>query len=348
MKKKFFTILRFIFFLSLGVGLFWLAIKDADIRKILEEFKKANYFWVGISVIVMIFSHWFRAIRWNLLINTMNHKTKSVTTFYAVMVGYFANLAVPRLGEVTRCGVLSEHEKIPVNSVIGTVIAERAFDMICLGIIMVLTILAQLDFLGTFFNKHIFGPIFSNFSNGASVMALIVAFFVVIGALSFIAYKIVLPQIRHKNAYIKTKETILGFWTGVKTILQLKTKLRFLFYSFMMWLCYMLTIFICFYALEETSGLTVMDAVTILAIGSIGTLAPTPGGIGAYQYMVALALTGLFHIDKIMALSFANIVYFAQWFMIVLLGIVSWTILFSSSKKRKKDEQNRIDTEKSI
>jgi glycosyltransferase 2 family protein len=347
LKKKIFALIRFIFFLSLGAGLFWLAIKDADIKKILEEFKKANYFWVGISIIVMVLSHWFRALRWNLLINTMNHKPKQITTFYAVLIGYFVNLAIPRLGEVTRCGVLSKHEKIPVNAVIGTVIVERAFDMICLFIIILLTILAQLDFLGGFIDQHIITPMSLKFSSGAAVILMIVGFFVAVGLLCFLIYKFIFPRISHKSFYIKTKEIVLGFWTGIKTIIHLKTKKRFLFYSFLIWFCYMLTIYICFNAIEETAGLSIMDAVTILAIGSIGTLAPTPGGIGAYQFMVGLTLTKLFLIGKIPALSFANIIYFAQWIIIVILGTISWMILFAS-QKRQKNEPIGIDPEENI
>lgn len=326
--------------MALGAGLFWLAIKDAPVTKIIEEFKKANYFWIGLSIIVMVLSHWFRALRWNLLINTLNFNPKTRITFFAVMVGYFANLAVPRLGEVTRCGVLSKHEKMPINSVIGTVIAERTFDMITLLFIILITILAQLDFLGDFMYKHIVDPLLSKFPSGTVAIITLSFIFIALVGMTILAYKLLRPKIRHTKFYQKFRDIVLGFWTGIKTIKNVKSKKTFLFYSLLLWASYLFTIYICFQAMTETSGLSVMDALTILAIGSIGVLAPTPGGIGAYQYMVGLSLTGLFLVDKIPAYSFANIIYFAQWIMIVLLGGTAWLWLVIS-EKRKKNEQIR-------
>ena len=107
-----------------------------------------------------------------------------------------------------------------------------------------------------------------------------------------------------------------------------------------MWLMYFMTIYVCFFSIKATSGLTIIDGITILAIGSIGVLAPTPGGVGAYQYIVVITLIGLFKIDKISASTFANIVYFSQWFMIITFGGLSWIILFLSQKRINKNEHN--------
>ncbi len=95
-----------------------------------SDIREANYSWLLISLVFAIVSHIFRALRWNLLINSLNYKTKLSTTFFAVMIGYMANTAVPRMGEFMRCGVLSKKEKIPFNALFGTVISERIFDLI--------------------------------------------------------------------------------------------------------------------------------------------------------------------------------------------------------------------------
>ena len=139
----------------MGGILLWLALRGKDINKSLTEIKNANYTWIVLAILTMLLSHVVRALRWNQLLDTLDVKTKTHTTFYAVMIGYFVNNAVPRLGEITRCGVLSRHHKVPLNSVIGTVIAERAFDMFTMFLILLITILSQLHFLGDFIYQNI-------------------------------------------------------------------------------------------------------------------------------------------------------------------------------------------------
>ncbi len=307
----------------------WLAFKGEDINKILAEIKNADYTWIALAVIVMVFSHIVRAMRWNQLLATLNIKTKTRTTFYAVMIGYFVNNAVPRLGEITRCGVLARHHKVPLNSVIGTVIAERAFDTLTMLIILLITILSQLNFLGNF----IFKNIFCKLSGSKHALLIMGGGFIGICLLFFFLYRLLLPKLRKLKLFHKLLDIIKGFWEGIKTIKNIKHKNLFLFYSLLMWGFYTFTIYLCFNSISATKHLTFIDALTVMAMGSIGTLVPTPGGIGAYQYFVRLALIALFAVEKNTALAFANLVYFTQWFMINIVGGISWVLLFLSDKQ---------------
>jgi len=330
LKKKIFSVLKYILFLAIGGVLLWLAFSGEDINKSLAEIKNADYTWIALAVIAMVLSHIVRAMRWNQLLDTLNIKTKTHTTFYAVMIGYFVNNAVPRLGEITRCGVLARHHKVPLNSVIGTVIAERAFDTLTMLIILIITILSQLNFLGNFIFEHIL----SQFSNHTSVLFIITGGFLVICLFLIFLYRLFLPKFRKLKLFNKLLDIIKGFWEGIKTIKKIKHKNLFLFYSLLMWGLYTFTIYLCFSSISVTKHLTFIDALTVMAIGSIGTLVPTPGGIGAYQYFVSLALFALYAIEKNTAFAFANLVYFTQWLMINIVGGISWVILFLSDRQK--------------
>jgi glycosyltransferase 2 family protein len=338
LKKKIFSVFKYLVFLSIGIALFWLAIRGEDIHQILNEFKHANYFWIGVSVTLMVVSHVIRALRWNLLIGTLNYKTKTITTFYAVMVGYFVNLAVPRLGEISRCGVLAKHDKVPVNSLFGTVIAERVFDVFTLFLIIVITILSQLGFLSKFIQEQIILPAEQKFSGNAIFIISGAIILLVLAVVALYLYRIFKRKVVEHTFAFKVKNIIEGFFAGIKTIKHVENKKLFLLYSFLLWFVYYLTIYIAFFAMHATSDLQPEDALTLLAIGSIGILIPTPGGIGAYQYIVGLTLIGVFAIAKIPASSFANILYFSQWFMIIIIGGISWFLLILSEKRNLKNE----------
>jgi glycosyltransferase 2 family protein len=340
LKKKILSVLKYLFFLAIGGVLLWLALRGKDINKSLTEIKNADYTWIAFAIVAMIASHIVRALRWNQLLNTLNIKTRTDTTFHAVMIGYFVNNAVPRLGEITRCGILANHHKVPVNSVIGTVIAERAVDILTMVVILLITIFSQLQFLSNFLQDKVIGPIANKFSIHSSGMFLLLGGVIGVCIVFFILYRLFLPRLRKLKFFHKTLDVVKGFWEGVKTIKNVKHKYLFLFYSILMWLLYTITIYLCFNSISATKDLAFIDALTIMALGSIGTLVPTPGGIGAYQYFVTISLIALFAIEKNTASAFANLIYFSQWLLINILGGLSWGIMIVLQKKINKDENN--------
>ena len=142
------TFIKFLLFLGLGIVIIWLSLHGLtpdEKTQILHSFRIADYNWVILTISMGIFSHFLRALRWKLFFEPMGYNPSLKNTFFAVMVGYFANMAFPRLGEVTRCGILTRYEKIPFNKSFGTVITERTIDMIIF--ILLFIILSQTQIL---------------------------------------------------------------------------------------------------------------------------------------------------------------------------------------------------------
>jgi glycosyltransferase 2 family protein len=304
------------------------------LQEIWLDILNANYYWLIISLVFAIASHIFRALRWNLLINSLNYRTKLSTTFFAVMIGYMANTAVPRMGEFVRCGVLSKKEKIPFNALFGTVISERIFDLITLMVIIFLVIVFQATALGDFLNQ-LFGPFFDDlFSNlesiiifaGGIILTLVVVVFLVI---------MLKERIKRIPFYHKIQEFLVGLLEGIKTIMKLKQKFLFLIYTFMIWLFYALMVYLPLLMLEETSHLTFINGLTILAIGSLGIVAPVPGGIGAYHFIVKTILYEIFKVGANASGSYAVITHTGQTLLNVAVGSLSYFYMGILAKREK-------------
>src|SRR6266436_2947326 len=160
MKKRIFTILQYLLFLGLGIFLAWWSLKGLDHEKrteIKNAFNHARY-WLIIPVFaILILSHLVRAVRWKLLINPLGYHPRTENTFFAVMIGYLTNQAVPRLGEVLKCTLLARYEKVPADKLIGTIILERIIDAITLLIIFAITLAIQpglyTDLINAFFHS---------------------------------------------------------------------------------------------------------------------------------------------------------------------------------------------------
>lgn len=157
-KKKILRVLNFFLFLSVGLLLMYFAFKGIDLENFWHNLKQANFLWVILALILALTSHLVRAYRWNLLIEPIGYKPRLLYTFYAVLIGYLANLAFPRIGEVTRCASLNRSDKIPLDSLLGTVIAERAIDLVSLVVLLMAVFLIRVEFYGKFINDKIFTP----------------------------------------------------------------------------------------------------------------------------------------------------------------------------------------------
>lgn len=339
MKKLIINTVKYLFFLAFGVFLLWLSFRKLDLREVWKAILSADYLWIVLAMISATLAHFFRALRWNVLINSMGYKTRVSTTFYAVFIGYMANTAVPRMGEFMRCGVLSRKEKIPFNALFGSVISERIFDMFVLLILLFSVLFFQWSFVGDFVQRMTL-PFFSAISNNS--LALIILTLVglsMLGALIYVRQKYH-HHIKEVPVYKKVMTMLLEFYDGIKTIKRMEQKWLFIFYTVFIWLFYALMIYFPFFMLPETSGLSFMACITFLAIGSLGIVAPVPGGIGAYHFIGKAVLVELYSIDPTAALSFVAITHAAQTLLHIFVGGLAYFIMFFVDHKKPVNEKD--------
>ncbi len=337
-KKRLISAIEYLFFLGLGFGLLWLSFHKLEYSEIKQDILEAEYYWLFIALVFAIGSHILRALRWNMLINAMGYKTRLSTTFFAVMIGYLANTAVPRMGEFMRCGVLSKKEKIPFNSLFGTVISERFLDLVMLAIIIVLVIVFQIDLVGVYVGD-IFEPLLKSvFSNLTSIILFVGGFFLLLGITIWFLWQS-REWIKSFSLYTKVRGFVDGLLDGIKTVLKIKQKWLFILYTVLIWLFYGIMVYMPVLMLQETNHLSFIDGLTILAIGSLGIVAPVPGGIGAYHFIVKSILVELYSVEPNAAGAFAAITHAGQTILNVVVGALSYFYMMVVTKKQKPVNQ---------
>jgi uncharacterized protein (TIRG00374 family) len=262
----------------------------------------------------------------------MGYKPSLPNTFFAVMIGYLANLAVPRLGEVLKCTILAKYEKVPAEKLVGTIVAERAFDVISLGLVFLAAFVLQFDIVGDY-AKQLFQTLLQNKKGHISMNKL----FIVIGILLlvFIALKIWFNQFAHLKIVILFKKILKGIWEGLSSVNKLKSKGLFIFYSAAIWFLYIIGTWVGLTATIGTEHLGIVHAVSALAFASIGMIV-TPGGIGAYAFFMAKVLEKS---NIPFEIGFANgtLQWFAQFLIVLLVGTISVIILPIYNKPKKHE-----------
>lgn len=326
MKKKVFTVLKVIVFLGIGVFFIWFFVKDLSSEEkkgIFRSFREANYLWLFLSLLVALLSHLFRTLRWQMLLNTIGYRPRFKNTFLSLMIGYFANLALPRLGEVSRCGILNNYEKIPFEKSFGTVVGERAFDLLSFVVLFFLNLLFQYRVISGYVDANITGPLNQKFSNlGDGFLIWIMAACCLLIVLFFIFFHKRLKKIR---IYQKILNVMKGFWEGLKSLARVRKPGLFLLYTILIWGCYYLMSYLCFFSLAETSHASPAAAMSVLVLGTIGIMV-VQGGIGIYPVIVAETLT-VYGIASVTGFALGWLIWGTQTFIIILAGIFSLILL---------------------
>jgi uncharacterized protein (TIRG00374 family) len=331
-NKLFVDILKTTIFLGIGILLIWLVVRnltEKDKTEILSSFSQANYGVILLVMILGIFSHVSRAIRWQIMIEPLGHKPSFLNTFMAVMVGYLANLAVPRIGEVTRCGVLKRYENLPLDSVFGTVVVERIMDTILLMIVSIITIVWQFDIL----SSKLIEAYYTFFKPAQNPDAFPIKTIMIVSLVTMIIALFLLRKKIMKSKFVlKITRVLKGFSEGLKTVTKLKKPYLFIFHSVFIWVIYFLGIYVGFKALPETSVLGVGASFAILFFGTFAFIL-VQGGIGAYQIIVQNTLV-IYGISANVGYALGWIIWSSQTLAIIIGGLLSLIILPLINKKK--------------
>ena len=287
------------------------------VEKVVNDFATADFFWLFVVVFLFMLSNVSRAIRWNLLIDPLGRKPRFLNSLGAIMVGYFANLGIPRIGEFVRAGVLSRYEKIEVGRVMGTVAIDRAVDLVSIMIMTVLAITLQY--------QQIWDKLVELLSLDTLTKLFIAA--AIAGALGLGLFFLLRKRIEQTKLYAKVVGLIKGVIEGLGSIRKLKKPGLFIFHSISIWVLYYLLNYLCFFSFEPTSHLMPLVGLAVFVFGAWGIVIPTPGGMGSYHYLTVVALS-IYGISQPVGFSYTMISFLTITVGgHVLFGLISLLIL---------------------
>lgn len=331
------AIAKYALSLAIAGGLLYFVFRNMDAATIIAKLQEVQYQWVIVAVIIFIISHIIRAYRWNLMLAPLGYQQLTVfRTLLAVLVAYFANLIFPRMGEVTRCGVLRQLEKVPIITSLGTVVAERLVDLLSLFLLMAFLFVIEFqrlnDFITGFWQEKLSGL-------GESVFAIYV--FVGIVVVGLLVLYLVARSYHHKlrenPLYQKARTLIREVLRGITSISKIKKQGQFWLATAAMWSMYFLMSYVVFFAIPETSNLGASAGLSVLVMGSLGMAAPVQGGFGTFHALVSgvLLLYGIGQSDGVL---FATLVHGMQTISFILLGAFAFFMISVLSTKKTKDK----------
>lgn len=312
--------------LALAALLFWWVYRDMDFSRLGKVFKDGiHYEWFLVSLILSVLSMVLRGLRWHQLIEPVCPGGRRKVIILSIFVSYAANLLFPRAGEVARCGILKKSDGLSFTKTFGTVITERVFDMICLLLIALGTVLFQMGFFTNFFKEN---PSSLDKLIGIATSPVLWGGFFTVIVLFFVFRK----AISHFGFYEKVKGFVLKLWEGMKSITTLRHPFLFIFYSVSIWSIYFLMFYIGRYFFSFEIPLGVLAMLSGFVMGSFGVVAPVQGGIGAYHFMVIYTLM-FYGISEPEAGVFALVIHGLQTVITLVTGFMAYIWIMFLNKK---------------
>lgn len=342
MKLSIKSILKIVLPLGFGLGLvyfFYIKLSEENKQQIFESFLSANYWWLLASGVFAVFSQAFRAKRWQMLVESLGYDITFLKAFSAVSINYIINLVIPRAGEFARCGVIARYDKVPIQKSIGTLFNERAIDLLCLGIIGVLTFLLQYDVFMIFMRDYIF-PVMDGFFSKLINL-------VIFGAVGL--FIVLITYVLYKKGKLKLNDKIKIFisdiGSGIFSIRYLKSPMWFTFHTLATWACYFVMIYLVFFTLPESSSLPVGATLSVLFFGTFGFIA-VQGGLGVYPIIISYTLA-MYGLGESYGFTLGWIMWIGQTIEV---GATSLFAVFylSYSEKKKLNLASTLDKQKLI
>jgi len=337
MNPKIVKALQYVFFLLVGLVLLYFAFRGIDLDELILQIKQADYRWVAVSLVFAVLALVFRAIRWRLLIEPLDKPPKLTHIFHAVNIGYLANFVFPRIGEITRCGVLNRTDHIPVGKLFGTVIVERIFDMLMCALMLCLILLLRFDAVGDFLMVHIMQPVMNRITGMVGIGRLIAIIALVILAF-VVCFRIFWKRLSKIAVIQKFKKLMLGVIRGIQSVRQMRNFGLFIVLNFLIFAMYILQTYVMFFAIESTSSLGLVDALFVLVLTSLAMFVPVQGGIGAYHWIVSMGLT-IFGITREAGMVYATISHSVTSILFILLGAVGLIFVFKPQITRNNTKE---------
>ena len=327
MKKA----LKYLAFLLLAGILLHFSFKGVKWSDFISGLQSCNWWWIAASMAIGILGFLFRALRWRILLRAINKDVTLGETFNGINIGYITNFIFPRAGEVARCGVIANTRKVSFEKSLGTVVLERSLDMVCLLLWMFLLLLFTWGEFGSFIKGEILQPLQGKFSSLVLPLSILCAV-AVAGCAALWIFRKRLIEIKIVG---RIMQVIKGLLEGVFSAFRMEEKWMFFLYTLLIWLTYWLTSLTTIYAFPQVGHLGGIDALFLMIIGGFGWVVPVQGGLGAYHFIVSLALAKVYGIAQATGVVFATISHEAQALVMILCGAVS-LISVSMWKKSSK------------
>lgn len=319
---------RYVLSVALAGAMLYFSFRGVNWTDFIAGVRECRWGFIVLGMAASVLAFFFRSERWRILLRPCDPTLDALSTFNGVNIGYLANFAFPRIGEVIRCGFISRrsaarHKDDPQNAasfenVLGTVLLSRSWDIVMVFILIMVLLTAKWAKFGEFFADDLFGRVIGGIN-------MRMGWVICLAIVSAAAALWLLYTFRHRIGILrKVSDFLHGLMDGFKSCIHMQGKGAFFIYTALLWLMYWLMSMSIIWALPVLDTLDWVDALFLCLAGSIAWMVPVPGGFGAYHGVVALAMAVVYSLPQDTGLLYATLNHEAQAITMIICGMASY------------------------
>lgn len=322
------TIMKYVLPVALSLALCYYLYTKIDIGAIKQEFWNCNFWVIGITLVVAMFSHIFRAMRWRIQLDALGIHAPLAPLVWSIFGTYAVNLLIPRLGELWRTGYIAKRQDAQFTTVFGSMVCDRLADTVT---VLLLTVFTFFIARGAFMT---FAAQYPQIYEG--ILGMVNSPWVWIAAAVCIALVVWLFTSKTQNALVlKVRGAVRNLWNGFAVVATMPHKGKWLLLTAAVWGCYFSQLYLAFFAFSFTEDLGVVCALVAFVLSSISMGIPSNGGLGPWHLAIIFAL-GIYGVGMNQGAAFAMIVWGSQNFFIVLLGLYAFVSIMLDKRRPVK------------
>ena len=319
MQSKIRKILKYLISISLAAVLLWFSFRDVEWTDFIAGLQECRWGFILLSMAAGAFAFWLRALRWRQLLLPIDPSISRLTTFNGINIGNISNFVFPRIGEFVRCGVITRRSAATYDKVLGTVVLERGWELLVMLLMLALVVAAGFERFGGFFVEQIWTPISQRLDVS---LWWVVAVLMVMGLAGVWG----IWRLRKSNSFCSKLWNIFsGLIQGFSSCLRMERKWMFFAYTLFIWMIYWLMAATTMWAAPFLDHLTMVDALFLSLVGGLGFAVPVPGGIGAFHFIISLALMGVYDVPMETGIVYATLSHTSQAVTQIIFGLISYT-----------------------
>ena len=329
MNKKVSQILKYAVSASLAFVLLYFSFRDVEWADFMEGLKSCRWEFILLSMAAGSFAFWLRAVRWRKLLLPIDGSITRMTAFNGINIGNISNFVFPRIGEFIRCGVITrrsepvspddpEHKKASYDKVLGTVVLERSWELLVMLLLLAVVVVGGFNRFGGFFVEQIWTPMAQRLDFSIWWIVAVLAVAGVAGCYALWRYRDTNP------VFSKVWGIFRGILQGFASCLKMDRKWMFFAYTAFIWMTYWLMAASTVWAAPFLSELDLIDALFLSLVGGLGFAVPVPGGIGAFHFIISLALSAIYGIPTELGIIYATLSHTSQAITQIFFGAGSY------------------------
>ncbi|MBN1898229.1 MAG: flippase-like domain-containing protein [Spirochaetes bacterium] len=323
----------YLYLVQLGVSCLFLDLTfhNIDFKSFYKAFQLIDIKILLLITLVLFILTFFRAFKWKYLFPD-NTPVKFVSLIKTVFVGFMVNYILPvRAGEVYRAFFLNKIEKVDKSMILGTVVIDRLFDGLIVGLGIIVIFLLNIIRENVFYKVGLLGLGFYVLA----VLFLIIFYFRKKNVLSVIKKLLFFtgPGTRDKVLSILDK-----FYEGLHVFNNRRNFFLFLLFTLLVWLLIGVTNYLYLYSMDifnlfKMNVSPVFFTLLFLCLLVLGVSVPSgPGAIGPFQASIFFAFflinpvfikAGTNHYNIVASLSMY--IWIFQVFFFVITGLFVFT-----------------------